>query len=132
MPALQFKTNLHSKVYGFMSAEYDYTWAEFLDPHDSSSGIFSGQSFSANSQGDMPAGASFSLKEPETSQQKEVATAYAKLKEYATTNQPSRPSSPSSAKAHEQFIQNLGHTSPYGCDRLVLDGQLSISRKSVL
>ncbi len=110
-----------------MSTEFDYAWADFLHPQSSTTGMFGDHSFNVDLQGETAPGPSLPLKDPEPSQEKEISTAYAKLKEYATTNQPSRPSSPSSTKAHEQFIQNLGHTSPYGCDRLVLDGQLSIS-----
>ncbi|KAK5178047.1 hypothetical protein LTR44_009353 [Exophiala sp. CCFEE 6388] len=58
---------------------------------------------------------------PTSGQHSHVSVAYANLREYATTNQPTRPSSPESAKAHEQYLHELGQQSPIACDDLVIN-----------
>lgn len=51
--------------------------------------------------------------------QRRMANAYEMLRQYSTTNQPSRPSSPKSVQAHQQYLQNLGRLSPVACDSTI-------------
>ncbi|KAJ9603451.1 hypothetical protein H2200_012229 [Cladophialophora chaetospira] len=111
-----------STVYDFMSLEYDSTWAEYLPPRGPTPGILSDHFPGSLPQAEAGQANFSSRQDTGPGQQKEMTTAYAfaKLNEYAT-DQPSRPSSPSSAQAYEQFIRNLGQDSPIECDRLILD-----------
>lgn len=53
--------------------------------------------------------------------QRRVATAYEMLRQYSTTDQPSRPSSPKSVQAHKQYLQELGRISPVSCDKVIFN-----------
>lgn len=107
-----------------MSAEYDLSsWMGTIDSHswilDSPdlSILSGGHELSNNGETrentfDHAAGAQH---------QRRVANAYEMLRQYSTTDQPSRPSSPKSVQAHQRYLQELGRLSPVACDSAIIN-----------
>ena len=113
-----------------MSAEYDFAWAEPTNTSEIATGNIDDNS-SVLLDFQFDAGAESGSGRCGPGRHIEVATAYAKLNEYAPTHHPTRPSSPQSVKTHEQFIQELGSGTPVGCDRLILDVFIGLFQRHV-
>ena len=64
-------------------------------------------------------------------QRERVATAYRKLYEYTNTSHPTRPPSPKSASAQQEYISELGSTDPPTFDRVIVNIFLGLFQKHV-
>lgn len=62
-----------------------------------------------------------SVHHAEAQNESTIAAALTRLHEYTAMHQSARPRSPQSAKAHEQYLRDLGGTAPVTCDPLIIN-----------